>query len=391
MTKMYKEKRRKCCLKAEKTEKEKKEELRERALFIVQAIDEQLKDGNEIYTSNSLKSNDFGYGVELPSISELEKIVLEYIIGQDTQVRQIITAIYRARCFRNIKSNILIIGKSGTGKTETIKQIANRLNIPYTIEDATKYTQEGYEGANVNDMIYNLLESADYDIEKAQNGILVIDEIDKKAGSGIANDVSGSEVLKSLLKIIEGTTIILPDRGASAFSRKTLNFRTNDLIIIFSGAFSGVEKIRDKRLNKNKIGFSNEEPISDKNSRILKQDLIKYGMTEEFVSRVDTIVEMNNLSEEDLIEILKRSRLSIFRRYKNEFKRKGIKLTYTRDLFYQIAENSLALDTGARELSNTVNYIFENIIYDILSNPGKFRNCKLLKGIVTDNTKYILS
>lgn len=136
--------------------------------------------------SNMLKKNK-----RLPEIKRLERDVLQCIIGQDKQVRQIITAIYRAKNFKTIKSNVLIIGNSGTGKTATIEQIAKRLHIPYTIEDATKYTQEGYYGADVNDMIYNLLENAQNDFERAQNGIIIIDEIDKKAGHG-EHDVSGT-------------------------------------------------------------------------------------------------------------------------------------------------------------------------------------------------------
>ena len=206
----------------------------------------------------------------LPEIKRLERDVLQCIIGQDKQVRQIITAIYRAKNFKTIKSNVLIIGNSGTGKTATIEQIAKRLHIPYTIEDATKYTQEGYYGADVNDMIYNLLENAQNDFERAQNGIIIIDEIDKKAGHG-EHDVSGTEVLKSLLKIIEGTRIKIQDL-TDPFSEEMQNFDTKNITIIFLGAFSGLDKIRDKRLNKNPLGFVNN-PNQEENvqkSRFLK-------------------------------------------------------------------------------------------------------------------------
>lgn len=197
---------------------------------------------------------------------------------EEEQVRQIITAIYRAINFKTIKSNVLVIGNSGTGKTETIKQIAKRLHIPYTIEDATKYTQEGYYGADVNDMIYNLLENANLDIEKAQKGIIVIDEIDKKAGHE-ENDVSGTKVLKSLLKIIEGTRIKIPSLE-DPYSEEMIDFETKNIIIIFLGAFSGLDKIREKRLNTNPLGFAaNDQANGEKQkNRFLKQDLVKYGM-----------------------------------------------------------------------------------------------------------------
>ena len=336
--------------------------------------------------SNMLKKNK-----RLPEIRRLERDVLQCIIGQDKQVRQIITAIYRAKIFKTIKSNVLIIGNSGTGKTAMIEQITKRLHISYTIEDATKYTQEGYYGADVNDMIYNLLENAQFDFERAQNGIIIIDEIDKKAEHG-EHDVAGVEVLKSLLKIIEGTRIKIPD-PSDPFSEELIDFDTKNITIIFLGAFSGMDKIRDKRLNKNALGFYNKEN-EEKNtqkSKFLKQDLVKYGMPEEFVGRIDTIIEMNKLTKQDLAMILKKSKLSVFRKYQAELREKGITLTYNGKLFELIAEKSLALDTGARELSNTVNYIFENILYDVLANPNKYTNCKLDLEIVEDNTKYELS
>lgn len=327
----------------------------------------------------------------IPDIKQIERNVLQYIIGQDTQVRQIITSIYRAINFKTIKSNILVIGNSGTGKTETIKQIAKRLNIAYTIEDATKYTQEGYYGADVNDMLYNLLENAEQNIERAQNGIIVIDEIDKKAGHE-EHDVAGTEVLKSLLKIIEGTKIKIPVLN-DPFIEETVDFDTKNIIIIFLGAFSGLDKIRDKRLNANPLGFTTNdvENREKQKARFLKQDLVEYGMPEEFVGRIDTIIEMNKLTKKDLSLILRKSKLSIFRRYQAELKERGIVLSYNGKLFECIAEESLALDTGARELSNTVNYMFENIIYDILANPNKYKKCTLDLDIVHDNTKYELS
>lgn len=347
---------------------------------------------NEINRNTSTR-NMFSKKVELPSIQSVEKSVLRSIIGQDEQVRQIITAIYKAIVFKSIKNNILIIGDSGTGKTETIRQILKKLNLPYTIEDATKYTQEGYNGADVKEMVYNLLENANQDIERAQNGVIVIDEIDKKAGKVFSGerDVSGKEVLNSLLKIIEGTKISL-DIG---------DFDTSNLIIIFLGAFSGLEEIRKRRLNTSKAGFSlGKQAKTNQDTRTLKQDLIRYGLPKELVGRISTIVEMNKLTQKDLALILRNSKLSIFRAYQKELRKRGISLHYSGRLFERIAAKSLLTDTGARELNNTVNYVFDKIVYEVLSNPNKYperdhvaeyKQCELSLGIVDDNTQYTIS
>ena len=326
----------------------------------------------------------------IPSINSIEDEVLECIVGQDKQVRQIITAIYRTIEFENMKTNLLVIGNSGTGKTETVTQIAKRLNIPYTVEDATKYTKEGYYGEDVENMIYNLLDNANQNVERAQHGIIIIDEIDKKAGHA-DHDISGTDVLKSLLKIIEGTTIKMYN-PEDPYSDEKINFNTKDIVIIFLGAFSGLEKIRDKRLNSTPLGFSSKTREAETTkSRYIKKDLVEYGMPEEFVGRIDTIIEMNKLNKENLVTILKTSKLSIFRIYEAELEKKGIALDYNSKLFEAIAEESLALDTGARELKNTVNYVFENIMYDVISNPGKYSKCTLDLDIVHDNTKYKLT
>ncbi len=342
----------------------------------------------EEYINSSYSSN----FRRLPKIQVLEKHVLSYIIAQDNPVRSIITAVYRAKKLENIKSNILIIGKSGTGKTETLNQIAKKLDLVYSIEDATKYTEEGYYGNDVNDMLYNLMKNADYDILRAENGMLIIDEIDKKANNDIISgrDISGVSVLKSLLKLIEGTKVKVK-MDADSYDDDMIDFDTSKLIVFFSGAFVGLDKIREKRLRKNAIGFKcNTKGDNIPTTRYIKRDLIEYGLPEEFVGRIDTIIEMNNLKESDLVEILTRSRLSIFKKYKDALKEKGIALKYNKKLFQLIAKNALDVDTGARELSNCVNYIFEKIIYEILSEPSAFKKCILYPDIINDNSKFKL-
>ena len=322
--------------------------------------------------------------LSIPPIGKVERNVLQAIVGQDMAVRKIITAIYRSIYFKSLKTNILVIGKSGTGKTETLKQLAQAIGMPYTIEDATKYTKEGYVGDNVEDMLYNLLDAADYDVEKAEYGMIIIDEIDKKAGKD-PSDVSGVQVLKSLLKLVEGVEIHLNYGGV---------FNTSNLIIVFCGAFSGLDKVRKKRLKPNTIGFNTKETVEQDlydGRKFTNEDLVNYGLPEEFVGRIDTIVEMNPLGKEKLVKILRDSRLSIFRRYQKELKKCGVALRYDAKLFDLIAEEAIKTDTGARGLTNIVNYVFEDIIYQIMLRPRRYHRCEMELEIVRDNTRYRLS
>lgn len=226
----------------------------------------------------------------------------------------------------------------------------------------------------------------------AEHGIVVFDEVDKKVGRE-ENSVAGVEVLKSLLKIVEGTKIRVPLPSLNPFDFSFFDFYTKDVIFIFLGAFPGLDKIRKKRLKVNQLGFSasNAKNVEGQDTRYLKRDLVEYGIPEEFAGRIDTIVEMNKLSKEDLALILKKSKLSIFKRYQSELEKMGVSLSYDDKLYEQIAEESLNLDTGARELSNTVHYVFENIMYDIMITPNRFHQCTLDLDIVHDNSKYQLS
>ena len=324
----------------------------------------------------------------LMPIELLDKKVRQYIIGQDDQVRKIIASIYRSKIFSSIKANVLIIGNSGTGKTATVKKIAELLDIPYTIEDATKYTQEGYYGADVQDMICNLLENSDGDFARASSGMVIIDEIDKKTLKGEQHDPAGVEVLNSLLKIIEGTTLMVQPQD---FFGEAFPFDTENLTIIFMGAFPGLDRIRDARLNRNSFGFAESKVSKDNTTEYTKQDLVKYGLPEEFAGRIDTIIEMNKLGVKELTQILTDSKLSIFRRYEKELKNFGIELEYKQEIFEKIAKKALQVKTGARELSCVVNYIFEKIIFEVFAHPCKYKKCTLYTEITEDNTKFLLS
>lgn len=335
----------------------------------------------------------------LPQLSKLEKEVNKTVIGQEEVVRAICTKVYEGICFPNIKGNILIVGKSGTGKTEIVRQIADNLKLPITIEDATSYTQEGYVGDSVIEMIYNILNAANGNIALARRGIIFVDEIDKKANrQEMISDIGKGEVLKSLLKMIEGTVVKLenPLYDLNPETEKPyIYFDTSSLIFIFGGSFEGLDEIKRKRLKEEKtIGFSfgkENTIIINENSKksFTKQDLIEYGLPTEFVGRIANIYETNTLSIEDLVKILKVSKKSAFRQYEKVLSAYHIHLEYDEDLFYQIAERAYRYSIGARELNSQVSYIFERIMYDLLNGYARGKSkCVLEKGIFFNNRKF---
>lgn len=336
--------------------------------------------------------------VRLPNMAILQSNIKKYIIGQDEAVNRVILGIYRSLKIKNIKTNMLIIGNSGSGKTESLKQIARMLKIPYTIEDATKYTKEGYVGQDVEDMIYNLYDASGCNLEKAERGMIIIDEIDKKVSHQYEADISGKAVLNSLLKIVEGTKVFLdcpvPDGITEGGMAEYID--TSKMIVVFMGAFEGIQKIREKRLKKGRcstIGFGQKEEISekDKDTRYTKDDLIEFGLPTEFVGRIDTIVEFKQLSKESLAMIAKNSKLSIFRKYEKYFADNGITLKYDDSIFDEIAEKAITKKTGARELSNVTNEIFETILSEIFTEKkGRYKECILKKEFVQNPKAYEL-
>lgn len=336
--------------------------------------------------------------IMVPLLSDLVDKVNETVIGQEQIVKSVCTKIYESICFPNIKNNILIVGKSGTGKTEIVRQIAKNLNFPLIVEDATEFTQEGYVGASVNDMVYDIFEKANGNIELAKRGIIFVDEIDKKATRGNENsDISKGDVLKSMLKIIEGTVIRMENPNYYKDPENEnyqIEFDTSNLIFIFGGAFKGLEKIKEKRLKKStNIGFSSieENSIIINNNTITsftKEDLIEFGLPAEFVGRITNIYETNKLKEKDLERILETSKESIFKKYENIFIASNIELEYPESLFKDIAKMAYTFPTGARELNAQVSYIFEGIIYDLLNNKEEYKKCIIEEGILTNNKKY---
>ncbi len=308
---------------------------------------------------------------KLAKISQLYEDVKTEVISQDEPIKKIITAVYKNLMFdgKEMKSNILIYGPTGVGKTQILRSLSKRVGVPLWIEDMTKYTESGYKGGDVEDILYNLLENANMNQELAEKSILVLDEIDKKAGTNGDSAVSKSDVLKNLLAIIEGGVFPLQYAGG------TIQFDTSKLTIVACGAFT---ELREGKLSKSKpIGFSGETHTVDTNPEITIEDFQKFGMPLEFMGRFRTIVQMNELKKEDFIKILKMSTLSPLNRYKAELEKLGIDFETSDDLYDKLAIYALKYKTGARALNVVVDQLFEDILYEIFDNSESIESLRL--------------
>jgi len=324
---------------------------------------------------------------EYPRIRDLEGCIKEVVVGQDELIRRIATSLYNAH-YLGTKCVEFIIGGSGTGKTLTMEAFCKEMGLAYTIENATQYTQEGYVGESVNRMLSNLVKNSGYDFQKAENGILIIDEIAKKTtkGRGASSDgrdISGEGVLDSLLPILSGAPINIK------VNNKDIQFETKNLRIFLMDACSGLEKQKENK----KIGFnrSNEkEKLSPEKSIYTKEDLIAYGFTPEFVGRITKIHVTNPIETETLVRIQKESKESVYRMYEKGLKNMGIELVTYENFFKDVAKATLNYGTGARELANTTNYVFENLMYKIYDYEGRVNVAELREGIVTDNSNFAI-
>ena len=320
-------------------------------------------------------------------LSELKQEVLSNIIGQDTAVNSVITAMIVNENSNNPrhKSHILIAGPSGTGKTEMMNVISKMMNKPVFKADATAYTKEGYVGKSVYSMLKGLIEVSEGNLEKAQNGILIIDEIDKKVSNKGESDVSGTAVINSLLKIMDRDVIEIDTN-----KDETIAFDTSNLTIVFMGAFSELYETK-KKVNKG-IGFSATEEKQDDDNEITisKQDLIDFGLPPEFLGRISNITYTKSLGEKELINILKKSKISPLKLEEEFFKDLGITFNYTNGYIKQLAQNCFKKQTGARELKSEVQKSLEKVYEEVLDNPGKVKSLKLTKKTALNNKEYCI-
>jgi len=317
------------------------------------------------------------------SPAEIKRALDEYIIGQDQAKKKISVAVYnhyKRISFGNeiddvelTKSNILLIGPTGTGKTLMAQTLAKILSVPFAIADATSLTEAGYVGEDVENIILKLFQSAKGNIEKTQKGIIYIDEIDKlsrKSDSpSITRDVSGEGVQQALLKIIEGFVTNIPPQGGRKHPyQEFIPIDTTNVLFICGGAFIGLEKIIAQRIGKSTVGFKSEiqtkrkESLDEIFSHLIPQDLIKYGMIPELVGRIPVIATFSDLTVKDLIDILTKPKNAIIRQYQKIFQMEGIKLEFTREALAAIARKSIEKKLGARGLRN----IIEDLMLDIM-------------------------